>query len=73
MFFKSAILSGLDGALSIILILTNKNVALIYIQSQFVNLKENKQTNKKGIVYRQGVPNINCSSFVFTLMLAVFH
>ena len=70
MFFKSTILSGLHGALPIILILTNKNVALIYIQSQFVN---HKKKNKKGIVYRQGVPNINCSSIVFTFMLAVFH
>lgn len=69
MFFKSTILSGLHGALSIILILTNKNVALIYIQSQFVN----HQKNKTGIVYRQGVPNINFSSIVFTFMLAVFH
>ena len=72
MFFKSTILSGLHGALPIILILTNKNVALIYIQSQFVNHKK-KKTNKKGIVYRQGVSNINCSSIAFTFMLAVFH
>lgn len=43
MFFKSTILSGLHGALPIILILTNKNVALIYIQSQFVNHKKKKQ------------------------------
>ena len=46
MFFKSTILSGLHGALPIILILTNKNVALISIQSQFVN---HKKKTKQGL------------------------
>ena len=69
MFFKSTILSGLHGALPIILILTNKNVALIYIQSQFVNHK--KKQNRDCVP--SGSSQHKLLSIVFTFMLAVFH